>query len=100
MSLKVYRYAAAALCVVSLASAELYSYPWNSTIPHYNGSTVCRNLPGDRSWPGPQDWARLNASVDGRLIATVPLAAQCHGALYDEVECEKIQATWTRPEPQ
>ncbi|KAK3197393.1 hypothetical protein GRF29_216g53108 [Pseudopithomyces chartarum] len=99
MSLKVYRYAAAALCVVSLASAELYSYPWNSTIPHYNGSTVCRNLPGDRSWPGPQDWARLNASVDGRLIATVPLAAQCHGALYDEVECEKIQATWTRPEP-
>ncbi|KAF1948736.1 FAD-binding domain-containing protein [Byssothecium circinans] len=90
MPLKVHRYAAAALCTISLASAELWNSTWNST---------CRNLPGDLSWPGPEDWAQLNASVDGRLIATVPLAAQCHGALYDDVECRSIQATWTKPEP-
>jgi hypothetical protein len=92
MPLKVHRYATAALCTISLASA--------STIPYQNGRTACRNLPGDQSWPSLHDWAKLNASVDGRLIATVPLAAQCHGALYNDVECRNIQAAWITPELQ
>jgi hypothetical protein len=91
------RYATATLyTILSLASAERWSSTWNST-----NSTACRNLPGDESWPAPQAWARLNASVDGRLIATVPLAAPCHqGALYDADTCRSIQEGWSDPEPQ
>jgi hypothetical protein len=92
---EMHRYTTATLCMISLASAELWSSTWNST-----NSTACRNLPGDRSWPEPQDWLQLNASVDGRLIATVPLAARCHGALYDADTCRSIQAGWSDPEIQ
>ncbi|GAB1314564.1 FAD-dependent isoamyl alcohol oxidase [Madurella fahalii] len=54
----------------------------------------CRYIPGDAGWPSRRDWARLNATVGGRLIATVPLAHVCHKvgpfAAYDEGACEDL----------
>lgn len=66
-------------------------------------NSECRNLPGDACWPCDEDWKALNSSVDGRLIATKPLAAACHDdeyATYDEVRCTALRAGWLDPETQ
>ncbi|KAL6716011.1 hypothetical protein ACLMJK_006973 [Lecanora helva] len=57
----------------------------------------CRCLPGDTCWPKPQDWASLNKTVGGRLIATVPLAAPCHDPTYNGAECANIKNLWALP---
>ncbi|KXX75975.1 Bifunctional solanapyrone synthase [Madurella mycetomatis] len=57
-------------------------------------SPPCRYIPGDAGWPSRRDWARLNATVGGRLIATVPVAHVCHKtgpfSAYDEGACEDL----------
>jgi hypothetical protein len=57
----------------------------------------CRCLPGDSCWPSAQDWSRLNGTVEGRLVATVPLAAPCHDPMYSSAECLNIKNLWTFP---
>lgn len=69
-------------------------------------------MPGDAGWPSVQDWASLNETVGGQLIATVPLAAACHDAVapngslhqnwpsYDEEKCASLQERWLEPELQ
>ncbi|KAI5862012.1 FAD-binding domain-containing protein [Durotheca rogersii] len=57
-------------------------------------SSNCRTLPGDADWPSQADWARLNRTVGGRLIATVPLASACHDPTYDAARCDKLKETW------
>ncbi|VDC02802.1 unnamed protein product [Peniophora sp. CBMAI 1063] len=37
----------------------------------------CRSQPGDSTFPTSQDWADLNSTVDGRLLAVVPSAKAC-----------------------
>ena len=54
----------------------------------------CRCLPGDNCWPSPQEWAQLNATVQGRLIATVPLGAPCHDPTYNATECSHLKEEW------
>ncbi|RYP42273.1 hypothetical protein DL767_000437 [Monosporascus sp. MG133] len=55
---------------------------------------TCRYIPGDAGWPSQRDWARLNTTVGGRLIATVPVAHVCHRtgpfAEYDQAACEAL----------
>ncbi|KAF9631087.1 putative fad fmn-containing isoamyl alcohol oxidase protein [Lasiodiplodia theobromae] len=58
----------------------------------------CRSFPGDDLWPSVADWAQLNDTVGGRLIATVPLGAPCHDPTYDSTVCSTLQASWTSPE--
>ncbi|KAL4879308.1 hypothetical protein BJY04DRAFT_193725 [Aspergillus karnatakaensis] len=58
----------------------------------------CRCMPGDECWPSPATWSRFNQSIDGRLIATVPLGTPCHGAAYDEAACAALREEWTQPE--
>ncbi|TEY32892.1 hypothetical protein BOTCAL_0709g00010 [Botryotinia calthae] len=41
-------------------------------------SDRCRSTPGDASWPSPADWAALNKTVGGRLLAPIPIGAPCH----------------------
>ena len=60
----------------------------------------CRCLPGDDCWPRPGEWAQLNATVNGRLIATVPLGAPCHDPTYNATECSLLQEKWPYPEVQ
>ena len=54
----------------------------------------CRYIPGDGGWPSAHVWQRLNATVGGRLIATVPLGRVCHQTgsftAFDEAKCEDL----------
>lgn len=79
---------AALSLAVSIGSAEAYTQD-------------CRNLPGDAGWPNLTAWSKLNATLKGQLIATVPQAHVCHTApynYYDPTACAKLQSTWTQAE--
>ena len=59
--------------------------------------SACRCLPGDTCWPTAQNWANLNNTVGGRLVATVPLAAPCHDPSYNAAVCTNIKNLWAFP---
>ncbi|KAI1811397.1 hypothetical protein GGS20DRAFT_563066 [Poronia punctata] len=59
----------------------------------------CRVLPGDSAWPSPQKWAKLNQTVHGHLIASVPIGSVCHNVPfqnYDVDTCSVVQNTWDK----
>jgi FAD/FMN-containing dehydrogenase len=60
-------------------------------------SQLCRSTPADASWPSEAAWSRLNSTVGGKLIKTVPIAAVCHDPLYDEAQCATLRETWHSP---
>ncbi|KAL4953929.1 hypothetical protein BDW69DRAFT_205502 [Aspergillus filifer] len=62
-------------------------------------SESCRCFPGDECWPSPSTWSEFNKSIDGQLIATVPLGSPCHDPTYDEEICTLLRTAWTEPEP-
>ena len=60
-------------------------------------ASSCRYIPGDDGWPDDAEWAQLNETVGGRLIATVPQASVCHSLPYDdfnETACEILKTSW------
>jgi len=66
----------------------------------YNVRNVsCRPIPGDYGWPSTKLWSSLNDTVNGRLIATVPLPSVCHNGTpfndYDEEACAALKTAWT-----
>lgn len=66
---------------------------------YYNSS--CRVLPGDAAWPNPVQWASLNKTVSGHLIASVPEASVCHNSPfnnYNAAACAVLQSTWNETE--
>ena len=64
------------------------------------GSSSCRCFPGDDCWPSVATWNAFNQSVDGRLVATVPLATPCHTPNYDAKTCKVLKEGWLLPEEQ
>jgi hypothetical protein len=54
----------------------------------------CRYIPGDKGWPSHGDWARLNKTVGGRLIATNPQAHVCHTPGVDQAACDALRAPY------
>ncbi|KAG9623615.1 FAD/FMN-containing isoamyl alcohol oxidase MreA, partial [Aureobasidium melanogenum] len=83
--------------VTSAASVSLSAGIGTASV----NDTDCRCFPGDACWPSPDEWNSLNKTVNGRLIATVPLAAACHDdqyAAYDEKRCAELQNSWLDPE--
>lgn len=63
----------------------------------------CKCFPGDDCWPTVEEWNDFNSTIDGKLIATVPLAAACHDsewASYNNETCTKVQDSWLDPETQ
>ncbi|KAK3674091.1 hypothetical protein LTR78_005938 [Recurvomyces mirabilis] len=61
----------------------------------------CRSYPGDASWPTTAQWTAFNKTINGRLVATVPLAAPCHDdkwAKYNNATCTSLQASWLEPQ--
>ena len=60
----------------------------------------CRCFPGDACWPSTGIWDQFNQTIDGRLIATVPLATPCHAPNYDAVVCNALREEWEDPEVQ
>ncbi|UKZ76210.1 hypothetical protein TrVFT333_003907 [Trichoderma virens FT-333] len=79
----------ALLTFVSLAGLANCAPATSST-----SNSSCKCFPGDACWPSNSDWAAFNKTVDGRLIATVPLGSPCHGASYNETECQFLQDNW------
>ncbi|KAI9929557.1 hypothetical protein MW887_001030 [Aspergillus wentii] len=71
---------------VSLASSALAS------------ASDCRCLPSDSCWPSASQWAALNSSVGGHLVATVPIGSPCHDPHYDQSACEELQKGWNLPQ--
>lgn len=59
----------------------------------------CKCFPGEKCWPSQEEWSSLNDTVDGRLIATVPLASPCYQSWgnHDEDTCNTLQDLWTKP---
>ncbi|KAE8149173.1 hypothetical protein BDV25DRAFT_168017 [Aspergillus avenaceus] len=60
--------------------------------------STCRCFPGDACWPSQDVWAKFNETIDGRLVATVPLGIPCHDPNYDETKCKALREAWTTPE--
>lgn len=64
----------------------------------------CRCFPGDGCWPSREAWNSFNYTLNGRLVASVPLAAPCHESLfgidYNAAECSKLREDWTLPASQ
>lgn len=58
-------------------------------------SSQCHVLPSDAAWPSASAWDALNTTVNGRLIATVPIGSPCHEPNYDAAACALLQANWT-----
>ncbi|KAI0886933.1 FAD-binding domain-containing protein [Annulohypoxylon maeteangense] len=59
-----------------------------------NSLAQCKYLPSDVNWPSQDEWAALNNTVGGRLIATIPLGSPCHDPTYDEKLCASLQDQW------
>ncbi|TGO08753.1 hypothetical protein BTUL_0193g00050 [Botrytis tulipae] len=78
------------------------SYPFGSCPLMVTASSLtstCRNFPGDAFYPNASEWAVFNATLGGRLIASVPIAAICHQDHYDKAACDNLQNNWYLPEP-
>ncbi|OBS22752.1 hypothetical protein FPOA_09081 [Fusarium poae] len=54
----------------------------------------CKCFPGDSCWPSDAEWSRLNNTVGGRLVATLPLGSPCHDPNYNAEECKSLQNEW------
>ncbi|KAJ6024875.1 FAD binding domain protein [Penicillium herquei] len=63
-----------------------------------SSSNECRCFPTDDCWPSVSVWNAFNQSVDGRLVATVPLATACHTPHYNKETCEDLREGWDMPE--
>lgn len=86
---------AASLCLL-LAPLAL-SLPQHAS--NHTDGAVCRYLPQDWLWPSVKAWSRLNATVQGRLIAGEPLAHVCHGPDYNAAACTDVASHWTEQAP-
>ncbi|TPX10049.1 uncharacterized protein E0L32_001246 [Thyridium curvatum] len=61
-------------------------------------SPGCKSTPADVGWPSPNDWANFNLSVNGRLIATSPIALPCYqGPNYNPAACAALIPSWNDP---
>lgn len=56
----------------------------------------CKAVPGTSSWPSLESWAKLNASLHGRLVKPSPPGAVCHPSqpTFDRLACPAVQAGW------
>ncbi|KAK8047898.1 FAD binding domain containing protein [Apiospora saccharicola] len=81
------------LAVVPLRASPLIS----KSVRSLPGSR-CKSIQGDPTWPTEEDWARLNATVQGRLITSVRIASVCHDPTYDARACEDLRGKWGFPD--
>ncbi|KAF2686056.1 isoamyl alcohol oxidase [Lentithecium fluviatile CBS 122367] len=86
------------------AFAFVFAFAATLARPGFQGRAeadpTCRYLPSDEGWPSTEQWAQLNASVSGRLIATVPAGHVCHDPTYDAAACAALQGSWALPQTQ
>lgn len=88
------------LRILTLFWVTLSPLAWSSVIFSSNFSTKCRCMQNDDCWPTTEEWTNFNASLGGKLIATVPLASSCHYPSYNASSCQYLKNHWTEPELQ
>lgn len=92
------------LAVLVAVTAFLFRNELPTTLGHqsdYNYSARCRCFPGDACWPSRSEWDKFNKTLEGKLIATIPIASMCHEspfAQYDKEACEQLRSVWDYPE--
>jgi hypothetical protein len=89
-------------CRFALALLAL-TYSINAQYSRNITTSDCKCFPGDDCWPTVEEWSQFNATLNGRLIATVPLAAACHDdawSSYNNATCAKLRSSWLDPETQ
>ncbi|PWY93048.1 putative isoamyl alcohol oxidase [Aspergillus sclerotioniger CBS 115572] len=61
-----------------------------------SASSACKVTPYDPAWPSNADWAALNASIDHRLLSTVPVASSCWtgNPFGSSVSCSAVEEDW------
>ncbi|OAQ98295.1 hypothetical protein LLEC1_02897, partial [Akanthomyces lecanii] len=89
------RYLLAAVTLFTAAASAAHDSRLNFPLNKFQSpSAECKCFPGDDCWPSIEKWNDLNNTVDGNLIATVPLASPCHGSKYNETECATLRDEW------
>lgn len=60
-------------------------------------NAACYCFPNDECWPTISEFDEFNRTIDGKLIATIPIASQCHQTAfsnYDPEACKTLQSVW------
>ncbi|CAI7650954.1 unnamed protein product [Penicillium glandicola] len=92
-----YGFAGRRLCLALLSLASLLC---GLSIANRKSFPDCCCMPHDSCWPGDSQWAHFNKTVNGKLIATVPIASICHNdsfTAYDQSQCAQLQSNWGLP---
>lgn len=60
------------------------------------GGKQCKAVPGTAEWPSSLEWAKLNTTVNGRLLKPGPPAAACHRdhPSYSLTACASLKVGW------
>jgi hypothetical protein len=90
--------------MLSASIVVLFAITVRAFLP--SSSTSCRVIPGDTSWPSAVEWATFNTTIEGRLIATIPIGAPCHRVFsngsnistYNQGQCDALRNAWFFPE--
>jgi hypothetical protein len=90
---------------VGLSSFWAFLFSVSSVVTALNASdgkgSVCRCFPGDPCWPSESEWITFNETINGKLIATIPIASPCHDNAFtpfNAAQCAELQSTWYYPE--
>jgi hypothetical protein len=54
-------------------------------------AAFCRCQPSQPCWPSEANWAALNTSVEGNLVAVKPFGYPCHDANFNDAECNIVK---------
>ncbi|EGX94176.1 FAD/FMN-containing isoamyl alcohol oxidase MreA-like, putative [Cordyceps militaris CM01] len=65
---------------------------YGATLQTRTNASQCRCKPSEPCWPSQNQWASLNASVSGNLVALQPVAHVCHDPGYDAAACNASMA--------
>jgi hypothetical protein len=79
-------------------SSDSSDYP-AAFIVHNGHRYKCKCYPGDTCYPSSTEWAKLNATVDGNLLAALPPTAPCYNSVdgiptYNATACADVEANF------
>ncbi|KAH6661255.1 hypothetical protein BKA67DRAFT_590296 [Truncatella angustata] len=81
------------LCTTVIQASALYDLAKSSNA---STSRSCKVVPSDTEWPSDLEWTRLNETIKGTLIKTLPVASSCYSNNSSETElsCTYVEENW------
>jgi hypothetical protein len=81
-------------------SSDSSDYP-AAFVVHNGQRYKCKCYPGDPCYPSSTEWAKLNTTVDGNLLAALPPTAPCYKSVdgiptYNAAACADVEANFTK----